>query len=157
MKKMKPIGSLLAAGALAALAVCSGCATISTTKDARLDGIVVKGARGAVSEHVCLTTTGEYFLWAIPFGSGKFVWNDQTKTLETETAWFSDCVGLSELQEALQKYAESRNCQLADVVYNDSDTSYAMASYEGIIGIFFGSSSMGVSAFLVPRNDAANN
>lgn len=75
---MKPIGSLLAAGALA---VCSsGCATISTTKDGRLDGIVVKGVRGAVSEHVCLTTTGEYFLWAIPVGSGKFVWNDQTNT-----------------------------------------------------------------------------
>lgn len=157
MKKTKPIRPLLAVGTLAALAAFSGCATISATKDGRLDGIVVMGSGGPVREHVCLTTTGEYFLWSIPLGSGRFVWNDQTRNLDTETAWFSDCVGVAELQEALQKYADSRNCDLADVVYNDSDTSYAMASYEGIIGIFFGSSSMGVSAFLVPRNDATNN
>ena len=154
MKINKQSWSMLAAAALAAF---SGCATISTTAEGRLDGVAVQGAEGQVCEHVCLTTTGEYFLWALPFGSGRFVWNNETKALETETAWFSDCVGVAELQEALQKYAESRNCDLVDVVYNDSDTSYAAASYEGIIGILFGSSSMGVSAFLVPRKDATNN
>lgn len=148
---------MLPAAAALALAVCSGCATISTTKAGRLDGIVVKGAAGQPREHVCLTTTGEHMFWAIPLGSGRFRWNEETKTMETETAWFQDNVGINELQEALLKYADSRNCDVVDISFVDSDTSYAGVSYEGIIGILFGSSSMGVSGVLVPRNTAANN
>ncbi len=156
-KKMNPVKTGLHAAAFAALAAFSGCATISTSQAGRLEGIGVKGADGAPHEHVCLSTTGEYMLWTIPFGSGRFRWNEETKTLETETAWFSDCVGVAELQDALLKYADSRNCDVLDVSYFDGDVSYAGASYEGLLGIFFGSSSMGVSAVLVPRKAAVNN
>ncbi len=149
--------SMFAAAALAAMTVCSGCATISTSREGRLAGIAMKGADGAPREHVCLTTSGEYMFWSLPLGSGRFRWNEKTKTLETETAWFSDCVGIAELQEALLKYADSRNCDAIEVSYFDSDVSYAGASYEGLLGIFFGSSTMGVSAVLVPRKAAANN
>jgi hypothetical protein len=38
-----------------------------------------------------------------------------------------------------------------DIVFDDSDTSYAGVSYEGIIGLFFGSSHIGVSGVLVPK------
>ena len=142
--------------ALAALTVCAGSATISTSNPGALDGIAVKGTGGDPVEHVWLGTTGEYLFWSLPLGSGRFRWNEKKQRLETGTAWFRDCVGLAELQEALLKYAEWRNCDLVDVNYYDSDTSYAGASYEGLIGMIFGSSSMGVSAVLVPRNKAAN-
>ncbi len=145
------------AAAALALAACSGCATISASKAGRLDGIDMKGAAGELREHVCLSTTGEYILWTIPLGSGRFNWNEETKTLETETAWFSDCVGIAELQEALLKYAGARNCDVVDVSYFDSDVSYAGVSYEGLLGMLFGSSNMGVSAVLVPRKAAINN
>ncbi|MBE6382889.1 MAG: hypothetical protein E7049_07765 [Lentisphaerae bacterium] len=146
------IGSVLAASAMA---VCSGCATISTSKVGTLDGITVKGAEGAPVEHVWLGTYGEYLFWTIPLGTGRFYWNEKKNKLETGIAWFQDCVGIGELQEALLKYAESRNCDVVDVSYYDADTSYAGASYEGLIGMFFGSSEMGVSALLVPRGNAA--
>jgi len=145
------MGLMLAASALA---VCSGCATISTSRIGTFDGIAVKGAGGAPVEHVWLGTTGEYLFWTIPFGSGRFRWNEKTKTLETSTAWFRDCVGVAELQDALKKYADGHNCDIVDVMYFDDDTSYAGASYEGLIGLLFGSSSMGVSAVLVPRSGA---
>lgn len=142
---------------LALLAACSGCATFSTSKPYRLDGIAVKGVSGQPREHVYLGTSGEYLFWSIPLGSGRFRWNEKKQKLETSTAWFSDHVGIDELQSALLKYADSRNCDLADVAYFDSDLSYAGASYEGILGILFGSSTMGVSAVLVPRSPAGNN
>jgi hypothetical protein len=64
---------------------------------------------------------------------------------------------IAELQDALLRYADGRGCDVVDVSYFDSDDSYAGASYEGLIGIFFGSSTMGVSAVLVPRKAANNN
>lgn len=150
----KAIRPAMAAAAVAALAACCGCASVSTTRRGALAGIEVKGAGGEPLEHVCLSTTGEYLFWTIPFGTGEFRWNPVTRKLETGTAWFRDCVGIAELQDALLKYANGRGCDVVDVSYFDSDTSYAGASYEGIIGILFGSSQMGVSATLIPRKGA---
>ena len=62
--------------------------------------------------------------------------------------------GVAELQAALLKIAESRNCDLADVSYFDGDASYAGPSYGGAVGTCFGSSHMSVSAILVPRKVA---
>ena len=156
MKVRKTVRPVMAMAALAALAVCSGCATISTSKVGMLDGIDVKGANGAPVEHVWLGTTGSYMCWTIPFLSGRFHWNENTKQLETGVAWFSDCAGVAELQEALLKYADGRNCDVVDVSYLDADTSYADASYEGILGVLFGTSSMGVSAVLIPRKETVS-
>ena len=152
----KTAGFAVALAALSALVLCSGCATISTSKKGTLDGIAVKGADGVPVEHVWLGTSGEYLLWTIPFGSGRFYWNAKKNKLDTEIAWFQDCVGIAELQEALLKYADSRNCDVVDVSYYDADTSYAGASYEGLLGALFGSSYMGVSAVLIPRRDNVN-
>ncbi len=154
MKKAKE--KILPMLSMAALAMCVGCASISTTDRGMLNGVVVKGTDGVPVEHVWLGTSGEYVFWSIPLGSGEFYWDEHARKLDTRTAWFRDCVGISELQEALLKYAESRNCDVAEVSYFDSDTSYAGVSYEGIIGILFGSSNMGVSAVLVPRKNAVN-
>ena len=154
MKVKKPALSVMAVSAAAALSVCSGCATITTSKEGRLDGVVVKGADGAPVEHVWIGTSGEFLFWSIPIATGRFRWNEKTQKLETGTAWFRDFVSIADVQDALLKYADSRNCDLADVMYYDADTSYAGASYEGLLGMLFGSSSMGVSAVLIPRKGA---
>ena len=44
---------------------------------------------------------------------------------------------------------------LADVNFHDADGFYADVSYSGIVGSLFGSSHMGVSAILVPRESIA--
>jgi hypothetical protein len=102
-----------------------------------------------------IDTSGYYMFWTIPLVSGDLRWNDRNKTIEGGTSFFKDQVGLAELQNALIKLAESRNCDLAEVYYNDSDASYAGVSYGGAIGTCFGSSQMCVSALLVPRRTSA--
>lgn len=157
MKKEKRLGrAILAMAAVGAMAVCSGCASIMTSKPGTLDGITVKDAGGPPSELIFLQTDGGYMFCTLPIASGKFVWNEQTGQLETETVFFEDLVGITEVQEALQKYADSKNCVLAEVSFTDSDTSFADASYEGMVGVLFSASSMGVSAVLIPRNAAVS-
>lgn len=156
MKETRLGRAIFSVAVAAALAVCGGCASIMTSKPGALDGITIKDAGGPPSEVVYMETDGGYILCSLPIASGKFVWNEETKQIETETVFFEDCVGIAEVQEALQKYADSKNCTLADVSFSDSDAFLADASYEGLVGIFFSVSSMGVSAVLVPRNDATN-
>ena len=145
----------LKTGVLAALlaALAAGCATENYSSPGKLDGIVVKGIEGKqASQQVVITTSGYYVLWTIPLFSGDLRWNPGTKSINGGFSFFSDQVGINELQTALLKIAESRNCDLADVHYMDSDASYAGASQVGLIGTLFGSSQMSVSALLVPRN-----
>ena len=82
-------------------------------------------------------------------------WDDAKREIKGGFSFFTDQVGFQELQTALQKIAEVRNCDLADVNFHDSDAFYADVSYAGIIGSLFGSSHMGVSAILVPRENIA--
>ena len=101
-----------------------------------------------------ISTSGYYVLWTIPLFSGDLRWNPETRSINGGFSLFSDQVGINELQTALLKIAESRNCDLADVHYSDSDQSFAGASETGLIGALFGSSQMSVSALLVPRSQA---
>lgn len=149
-------GFVLAMAMIAASAISGGCASIVTSKVGSMNGITIKGAAAEPREHVWLETSGSYLFCTIPLGSGKFYWDEHTKKLETGTVLFEDCVGIAELQDALTKYADSHNCDLADVAFYDSDSSYADASsYEGIIGLMFNDSCMGVSAVLIPRKQPA--
>ena len=133
-------------------AMLTGCASVDYSSTGMLKNITVKGAPGAeAGQHVMITTSGYYMLWTIPLVSGDLRWNEETKEIRGGFSLFSDQVGYKELQDALLKIAESRNCDLADVSFNDADASYAGASYGGAVGTLFGSSNMGVSAILVPR------
>jgi len=139
-------------GLLAALLVgATGCATVYRTSQGSLDGVDYKGVNGSPSETVYVTATGYYFLWSLPLASGDLRWNEQTKSINGGTCFFRDMVGATEIQNALLKMAETRNCDLVDMAFHDSDSSYAGASYGGIIGAFFGSSQIGASGVLVPR------
>ena len=49
--------------------------------------------------------------------------------------------------------AKTRNCNVIDISFHDSDTSYAGVSTGGLIGALFGSSQIGISGVLVPHKD----
>ena len=141
----------LAACAVALAACATGCATIAHSSPDALKGVKIRGVAGEPGELVFIDTSGFYMFWCIPLMTGDVRWNEETKTIEGGTYMFRDFVSLSDVQTALIKYAESRNCDLAEVYNNDSDTSYAGVSYGGAIGTCFGCSRMSVSAILVPR------
>ena len=151
---MKALKTGVLAAVLAAMA--AGCATENYSSPGKLDGIAVKGIEGRQpGQMVVISTTGYYMLWTVPLVSGDLEWNPAKQSINGGFALFSDQVGIAELQEALLKIAESRNCDLADVHYVDSDSTYAGATdLSGLIGFLFGSSQMSVSALLVPRNQA---
>ena len=144
---------IAAAAGAAALSLASGCATVTYSSQGALDGVVLDGAAGPASQQVFISTTGHHMFWSIPLTSGDIRWNPETQSINGGFVFFRDLVGVEEVQEALLKIAESRNCDLVGVSFSDDDTSYAGASYGGIIGAFFGSSRISVSAVLVPRRN----
>ena len=150
MKKMMQIG---AAALIASLA--AGCASVTYSSPGMLDNVSVKGIEGRkAGQTVLINTTGFYMFWTLPLVSGDLRWNEQKKSIEGGTSFFRDQVGVDELQTALLKIAETRNCDLADIYVQDSDSSYAGPSYGGAVGSCFGSSHMSISAILVPRSPA---
>ena len=150
MKKLMKIG---AAALIASIA--AGCASVTYSSPGMLDNMSVKGIEGRkAGQTVLIDTTGFYMFWTIPLVSGDLRWNDRNKTIEGGTSFFKDQVGVDELQTALLKIAEARNCDLADIYVQDSDSSYAGPSYGGLVGSCFGSSHMSISAVLVPRSPA---
>ena len=137
---------------VAAFAVLfTGCATITSTPYDKLDGVKLNGTDGKPSEVVFIEGSGFYILWQVPIFSGDIRWNSKKKNIEGGVSFFKDHVSLANLQNAITNYADSRNCDLVDVIYNNSGTSYADASELGLIGALFGSSTINVSAVLVPR------
>lgn len=146
MNTLAKIGAVALAASMAA-----GCATVTYSSPGALDGVTVKGVDGKVGQAILIDTSGFYMFWTIPLISGDLRWSDEKKSIEGGTSFFKDQVGIEELQTALLKIAETRNCDVADVSYFDGDASYAGPSYGGAVGTCFGSSHMSVSAILVPR------
>ena len=150
MKKIFKIG----VAALAA-SVSAGCATVTCTSPGMLDNISVRGVNGGkVSQAAPIDTNGYNLFWTVPLASGDLRWNDEMKTIEGGTSLFSDQVGFTELQTALLKLAETRNCDLAEISFFDSDQSYGSISTCYFLGACLGSSHMSVSAVFVPRKAA---
>ena len=147
---MKNIFKAILCAAFVVLA--SGCATITSTPYRALDGVEISGTDGKPSEVVFIESTGFYILWQVPIFSGDIRWNSEKKSIEGGFSLFRDHVSLSNLQNAITNYADSRNCDLVDVIYNNTNASYAEASETGLIGALFGSATINVSAVLVPRN-----
>ena len=150
-RKLLPFGGIIAM----LLVGTTGCATVYRSSQGALDGVAYKGANGVPSEHLYIKTTGYYFLWSLPLASGDVRWNANTKSINGGTCLFRDFVGVAELQNALLKIAETRNCDVIDIAYHDADTSYAGPSYGGVIGALFGSSEIGISGVLVPKKPKA--
>ena len=144
---LKPI--LIAAFAV----LITGCATFTSTPYDKLDGVKLNGTDRKPSEVVFMESTGFYILWQVPLFSGDIRWNNEKKSIEGGVSFFKDHISLANLQNAITNYADSRNCDLVDVIYNDTNASYAEASETGLIGALFCSATINVSAVLVPRNN----
>jgi hypothetical protein len=143
---------VIAGAAAIASAAMTGCATVDYSSAGMLKNATIKGAKGAnEGQTVVISTIGYYMFWTIPLATGDLRWDPEKKSIKGGTTLFRDQVGINELQDALLNIAESRDCDLADVYFSDSDASFAEVSQGGAIGTFFGSSQMGVSAILVPR------
>lgn len=157
MKGKTKMRKLMKVGAVALIAsMVAGCASVTYSAPGALNGVSVRGVKNADgAQFVMIDTSGYYMFWTIPLVSGDLRWNPEKRSIEGGTSLFKDQVGLGELQNALIKLAESRNCDLAEVYYNDTDATYAGVSYSGAIGSCFGSSQMCVSALLVPRRTSA--
>lgn len=154
--KEKAKGPALAGLAVVLAAMVSGCATVNYSSPGALKGVAVEGSKDAASgQAVAITTSGYYMFWTIPLVSGDLSWDTASGEIRGGTSFFRDQVSYQELQAALHKIAERRNCDLAEVYFSDSDCTYAGASYSGVIGALFGSSHMSVSAVLVPRKAKA--
>ena len=152
---MKKIIMKIGVAALIA-SVAVGCASVTYSTPGKLDNVAVRGVKNVEgAQFVMIDTSGYYMFWTIPLVSGDLRWNDRKRSIEGGTSLFRDQVGLGELQSALIKLAESRNCDLAEVYFNDTDATYAGVSYSGAIGSCFGSSQLCVSALLVPRKTSA--
>ena len=147
MKNLMKIGAVALIASMAA-----GCASVTYSSPGALKGVSVKGVKNVEgAQFVMIDTSGYYMFWTIPLVSGDLRWNPAKRSIEGGTSLFKDQVGLGELQSALIQLAESRNCDLAEVYFNDTDATYAGVSSSGAIGSCFGSSQMCVSALLVPR------
>ena len=131
----------------------TGCATITSTPYDKLDGVKLNGTDRKPSEVVFIESTCYYILWQVPICSGDIRWNSKKKSIEGGVSFFKDHISLANLQNAITNYADSRNCDLVDVIYNDTNASYAEASETGLIGALFCSATINVSAVLVPRNN----
>jgi len=147
--------SMLAAVVMAAAVPClSGCAYVYRSNLGAIDGIKVKSSTEEPVQAVYISTIGYYFLWTVPLASGDLRWNDEKRSIEGGTRLFCDMVSVDDLQNALLKLAEVNDCDVVDIVFYDHDTSYASASYAGLLGAFFGSSEIGVSGVLVAKPEA---
>ena len=131
----------------------TGCATFTSTPYGALEGVKLEGTDGKPSEVVFIESTGYYILWQVPICSGDIRWNSEKKNIEGGVSFFKDNISLANLQNAITNYADSRNCDLVDVIYNDTNASYAEASETGLIGALFCSATINVSAVLVPRTN----
>ena len=136
---------------VAVAVLITGCATITSTPYDTLEGVKLEGTNGKPSEVVFIESTGFCILWQVPLCSGDIRWNEEKKTIEGGVSFFKNHVSLANLQNAITKYADSRNCDLVDVIYDNASASYAEASEVGLIGALFGSATINVSAVLVPR------
>lgn len=147
---------VVACAAVLFAAMVTGCATVEYSSPGKLAKLSVKGAPGAeAGQHVSITTSGYNMFWCIPLVSGDLRWDSEKRDIKGGFSFFTDQVSFQDMQTALQNIAEARNCDLADVCFHDSDGFYADVSWGGLVGMFFGSSHMGVSAILVPRESIA--
>ena len=92
----------------------TGCASITYSTSGALNGVTVKGVEGGKPlQTVMINTTGFYLFWTVPIVSGDLRWDEEKKSIVGGTSLCQDQVGFAELQSALLKIAESRNCDLA--------------------------------------------
>ncbi len=135
-----------------AMAMLTGCASVSLSSPGIMEGIDVKGAGGPVDRVAVINNCGLYLLWSLTVGTGDVRWNPKTQDINGGCAMFKDFSNMHNIYEALNRIAERENCELVDVVFLDgSDSSMSLFSYSGLAAGLIGVNDITVSAVLRPK------
>ncbi|MBR3222812.1 MAG: hypothetical protein IKF72_11365 [Kiritimatiellae bacterium] len=112
------IKTMLAALALAA---ASGCATVHISSPGTLAGVDVKGAGGRADRAIMVSNGGIYLFHCIPMVSGCMEWVPGANGVDGGAELFTDNLAGKKMMAALCRYADSRGCDLVDIVINDKN------------------------------------
>lgn len=110
MKKLK-LAMVAAAGLLAA-----GCATVEISSPGSLKGVDVKGAGGKADRAIMVANEGYYLFQTFPLAAGDVSWVAGSNEIDGSTVFFSEELEGDKMLNAIGKYANSRDCDLVDVV-----------------------------------------
>ena len=108
--------------AVGALALFAGCSTVEISSPGSLGGVDVKGAGGKADCAIMLANEGYYFFYVWPVVTGAMSWNAREKCVDNRIRLFSNELAGDRMVNVLFRYAESRDCDLVDVVVNNKDT-----------------------------------
>ena len=110
MKKLK-LAMVAAAGLLAA-----GCATVEISSPGSLKGVDVKGAGGKADRAIMVANEGYYLFQSLPLVAGDVSWVTGRNEIDGSAVFFSEELEGDKMLNAIGKYANSRDCDLVDVV-----------------------------------------
>ena len=110
MKKLK-LAMVAAAGLLAA-----GCATVEISSPGSLKGVDVKGAGGKADRAIMVANEGYYLFQSLPLVAGDVSWVAGRNEIDGSAVFFSEELEGDKMLNAIGKYANSRDCDLVDVV-----------------------------------------
>lgn len=102
-----------------ALFALSGCSTVLISSPGSLSGVDIKGATGGADRAIMIANEGYYFFQTWPIVSGSAAWNPKTKRIVNDIEFFSEQLDGTRMINIMSHYADSRNCDLVDVVINN--------------------------------------
>lgn len=104
-----------------ALVAAAGCASVQISSPGTLAGVDVKGAGGRANRAIMLSNGGIYLFHCIPMVSGSTKWVPGANGINGGAELFSDNLAGEKMMAALCRYADSRGCDLVDIVINDKN------------------------------------
>lgn len=110
MKKIK-LAAIAVAGLLA-----GGCATVEMSSPGSLKGVDVKGAGGKADRAIMVANEGYYLFQAWPLVAGDVTWIAGRNEIDGSPVFFSEELEGDKMLNAIGKYANSRDCDLVDLV-----------------------------------------
>ena len=144
--------TLVQAAAIAAAVLVGGCSTVEISSPGTLKGIDVKGADGRAGQAIMLENEGYYFFYTWPVVTGSMSWNAKTKGIENDIELFSEELAADKMANVLYRYAESRNCDLVNVVINNKDVDgVGLFSFLDWFNTIFAYRAVTYSGVLCPR------
>ena len=111
--------TIVRAAMIAAAVLVGGCTTVEISSPGTLKGIDVKGAGGKADRAIMLGNEGYYLFQCIPLVVGDVNWDEKKGGIVNEISFFSDELAGDRMSNAMFRYAESRDCDLVDVVINN--------------------------------------
>lgn len=116
MKKLKFV--LLATAGL----LLGGCSTVAISSKGSLNGVDVKGAAGKADQAIMVANEGYYLFQCWPLVSGSTEWDSRRREIRDDISFFSNEIVGDKMINAMFNYANSRDCDLTDIVINNRCT-----------------------------------